>query len=98
MSSLKLKKKRTKYEIIHDILAQCGNGAKKTWLMYKANLSYELTNNYINKLKEKGLIYEENGLYYLTEKGMKLLDLLKEYVEKKKEIDAILPKIKEMYG
>jgi len=92
------RKKRTRYEIIHDILAQCENGAKKTWLMYKANLSYELTNNYINKLVEKELIIQKDGLYYLTDKGRKLLELLKEYKEKKQALDKVTAQIKEIYG
>ncbi|BAB65657.1 MULTISPECIES: winged helix-turn-helix domain-containing protein [Sulfolobaceae] len=92
------RKKRTRYEIIHDILSQCENGAKKTWLMYKANLSYELTNNYINKLVEKELIVQKDGLYYLTDKGRKLLDLLKDYKEKKSGLDKVVAQIKEIYG
>lgn len=92
------RKKRTRYEIIHDILSQCENGAKKTWLMYKANLSYELTNNYINKLVEKELIVQKDGLYYLTDKGRKLLDLLKDYKEKKQSLDKVTAQIKEIYG
>ncbi|AGE70827.1 winged helix-turn-helix domain-containing protein [Sulfolobus acidocaldarius] len=92
------RKKRTRYEIIHDILAQCENGAKKTWLMYKANLSYELTNNYINKLVEKQLISQKDGLYYLTDKGKKLLELLKEYKDKKTALDRVTSQIKDIYG
>jgi len=92
------RKKRTRYEIIHDILSQCENGAKKTWLMYKANLSYELTNNYINKLVEKELIVQKDGLYYLTDKGRKLLDLLKDYKEKKQSLDKVTAQIKDIYG
>ncbi|MDT7872653.1 MULTISPECIES: winged helix-turn-helix domain-containing protein [Stygiolobus] len=92
------RKKRTRYEIIHDILSQCENGAKKTWLMYKANLSYELTNNYINRLVEKDLITSKDGLYYLTDKGKKLLELLKEYKEKKTALDKVTAQIKEIYG
>jgi len=92
------RKKRTRYEIIHDILSQCENGAKKTWLMYKANLSYALINNYINKLVEKELIIQKDGLYYLTDKGRKLLELLKEYKEKKQALDKVTAQIKEIYG
>ena len=92
------RRKRTRYEIIHDLLAQCENGAKKTWLMYRANLSYELTNNYINKLVEKGLITQKDDLYYITEKGQKLMQLLRQYVDKKKQIDQIIPQIQELYS
>jgi len=92
------RKKRTRYEIIYDILSTCENGSKKTWLMYRSNLSYELTNNYINKLVEKELIVQKDGLYYLTDKGRKLLDLLKDYKEKKQSLDKIITQIKEIYS
>ena len=77
------------------MISQCENGAKKTWLMYKANLSYELTNNYINKLKEKEIITEKDDLYYLTDKGKKLLEILKDYVEKKNSLSELEKEIKE---
>ena len=91
------RKKRTRYEIIHDILSQCENGAKKTWILYKANLSYELANNYISKFIEKKLIEQKDDLYYLTDKGKMLLSLLASYKEKKKELDQVATQIKEIY-
>jgi len=92
------RKKRTRYEIIHDILSICENGAKKTWILYKANLSYELANNYISKFVEKELIIQKDGLYVLTDKGKMLLSLLAQYKEKKKELDKTVAQIKEIYG
>nr|CAH65785.1 putative transcriptional regulator [Sulfolobus neozealandicus] len=91
------RKKRTKYEILHDILSVCENGAKKTWIMYKANLSHELTNEYINELIEKGLIVQKDGLYYLTDKGKQLLDLLREYLAEKNNANAHLAQIENLF-
>ena len=91
------RKKRSRFEIIHDVLMQCKNGAKRTWIMYGSNLSYDLTTNYLNELMKRGFIENRDGLYYLTESGKKLLDLLDTYITKKKELDAIMKQIKEQY-
>ena len=92
----KHRKKRTKYEIVHDILENCQNGAKKTWVMYRANLSYDLTTNYLNDLAKRGLIENKDGLYYITDKGKQLLELLKVWRQKKSEIVDITKKIEEI--
>jgi len=91
-------KKRNKYEIIYDILSICENGARKTWVIYRANLSYGLTNEYMKKLMDAGLIEWKDSIYYLTEKGKKLLELLKDYKEKKQSLEKITVQIKEIYG
>ena len=91
------RKKRSRYEIVHDILDQCQNGAKKTWVMYRANLSYDLTTNYLNDLVKRGLIENKEGLYYITDKGKQLLEVLKAWKEKKKELDELVKQIKELY-
>ena len=97
MSQAKLRrKKRSRYEIIHDVLDQCQTGSKKTWVMYRANLSYDLTTNYLNELEKLGLVENKEGLYQITENGKQLLELLKKWKEKKAELDDITKKIKEI--
>ena len=97
MSQAKLRrKKRSRYEIIHDVLDQCQTGSKKTWVMYRANLSYDLTTNYLNELEKLGLVENKEGLYYITENGKQLLELLKKWKEKKAELDDVAKKIKEI--
>jgi len=96
VSQVKLKrKKRSKYEIIQDVLDQCQTGSKKTWVMYRANLSYDLTTNYLNELAKLGLVEPKDGLYYITEKGKQLLELLKTYRQKKSELVDIAKLIRE---
>ena len=96
MSQAKLRrKKRSRYEIIHDVLDQCQTGSKKTWVMYRANLSYDLTTNYLNELTKLGLVEPKDGLYYITEKGKQLLELLKTWRQKKSELDDIATLIRE---
>jgi len=97
VSQAKLRrKKRSRYEIIHDVLDQCQTGSKKTWVMYRANLSYDLTTNYLNELEKLGLVENKEGLYQITENGKQLLELLKKWKEKKAELDDITKKIKEI--
>ena len=96
MSQVKLRrKKRSKYEIIQDVLDQCQTGSKKTWVMYRANLSYDLTTEYLNDLVKLGLVEPKDGLYYTTEKGKQLLELLKIWRQKKAELDDIATLIRE---
>ncbi len=89
------RKKRSKYDIIQDVLDQCQTGSKKTWVMYRANLSYDLTTNYLNELAKLGLVEPKDGLYYTTEKGKQLLELLKTWRQKKSELNDIATLIRE---
>jgi len=96
VSQVKLRrKKRSKYEIIQDVLDQCQTGSKKTWVMYRANLSYDLTTNYLNELEKLGLVEPKDGLYYTTDKGKQLLELLKTWRQKKSELNDIAKLIRE---
>jgi len=96
VSQVKLRrKKRSKYEIIQDVLDQCQTGSKKTWVMYRANLSYDLTTEYLNELVKLGLVEPKDGLYYTTDKGKQLLELLKTWRQKKSELNDIVTLIRE---
>ncbi len=63
--------------------------------MYRANLSYDLTTNYLNELEKLGLVEPKDGLYYTTDKGKQLLELLKAWRQKKSELDDIAKLIRE---
>jgi len=64
--------------------------------MYRANLSYDLTIEYLEDLVKLGLVENKEGLYYISEKGKQLLELLKAWRQKKAELDDITKKIKEV--
>lgn len=73
-------KKRTKLEVIKDILnvIKSRNGKiKPTHILYKSNLSHQMMEEYILELKEKGFILEKSAkkgrTYEITDKGMKYL-------------------------
>ncbi len=79
--------KRESLELIRDILAavRAKNGTiKPTHIMYRANLSHQMLNEYLADLLERGFLEEQEAAkgknkgktYALTDKGF---DYLKEY-------------------
>jgi len=68
-------KYRSKLQIIVDILLVASKGAKKTWIMCRANLSYELLNRYLAEVMDAGLVSFVDGsdCYKITRKGQEFL-------------------------
>ena len=67
------KKRRGKLEIITDILSVAVKDAKKTEIVYKANLNFKRVGKYLPYLEEKGLIENMGSEYKTTEKGKRFL-------------------------
>ena len=67
------KKRRGKLEIIIDILSVAMKDAKKTEIVYKANLNFKRAGKYLPYLEEKGLIENMGSEYKTTEKGKQFL-------------------------
>ena len=74
-------KYRNKIEVVADVLAVAREGAKKTHIMYRGNLSFKLVNAYLSVVIKAGLISfdDESGCYVATEKGKVFLDRFKKY-------------------
>ena len=66
-------KRRSRLETIAEILETAKDGAKKTRIMYRCNLSYRQTKRLLDHLLETGLLTIGNS-YHTTEKGMQLLE------------------------
>ncbi|MFB0567423.1 MAG: winged helix-turn-helix domain-containing protein, partial [Candidatus Bathyarchaeia archaeon] len=65
---------RDRLQIVADILAITSRGAKKTQIMYQANLSYKLLCKYLDEVMTAGLVNCENGdSYVLAPKGKEFL-------------------------
>jgi predicted transcriptional regulator len=64
--------KRNRFEIIADILETAKDGAKKTRIMYRCNLSYRQTKKLVSHLLETGLLTVGSS-YHTTEKGLQFL-------------------------
>ena len=80
---------RGRLEIIADILNVAKGKAKKTQIMYKANLSYKVLQRYLEETIAASLIDFENGTqcYALTEKGTKFLEAYEKYSKTNKHIE-----------
>jgi len=70
-------KRRTRFDIITDILKASVDGANKTRIVYSTNLNFKIANEYIKFLIESNLLKEESQsnskLYRTTEEGLELL-------------------------
>ncbi len=78
--------KRSESEIIAKILNSAGGSAKKTQLLYNANISYTHFIKYFKFLLEKNFIEVKNGnpsgtVYHTTEKGQEFLDNIKNVLQ-----------------
>jgi predicted transcriptional regulator len=68
--------KRDKLEIIQSILLICKNGAKKTEIVYKANLNFKNAEVYLNWLIDREMIVKEGKFFKITSEGSELLSNL----------------------
>jgi len=82
-------KYRSKLQIIADILLVASKAAKKTWIMYQANLSYALLNRYLAEVMDAGLVsFKGSGdCYKITRKGQEFLDKFSEYFERRRQLE-----------
>ena len=67
--------RRNKLEISVEILNAAIDGAKKTHIVYSANLNFDVVNRYLEMLEKKGLIEQNEDLYMTTEEGKKFKDM-----------------------
>ena len=83
---------RDRLDIIADILNVASQDAKKTKIMYQANLSYKVLQRYLAELVDAALVTFENHnqQYKLTVKGHEYLDAYKEYARCSKSMEKYL--------
>ena len=72
-------KYRRRFEIIADVISAAEKGAKKTKIMYFANLSYRLLQKYLEDTVKVGFIRVSNEGYQTTEKGRIFLERYTEF-------------------
>ncbi len=73
--------RRNDLDICADLLNVAKSGAKKTQLVYKANLNFKIIKKYIKRLSEYGFLGSEGGQYFTTEEGNRFLTQYREFVE-----------------
>jgi predicted transcriptional regulator len=74
--------RRSRTEVIIDILSEAQSGANKTRIMYRVNLNFLRFNQYLSEMVENGLLKAENNgngriMYKTTEGGKALLETLR---------------------
>jgi predicted transcriptional regulator len=78
---------RHNLEIVRDMLAVASVKARKTRIMYQANLSFVQVEKYLHDLLEKGLLnHDGDSCYLITEKGLGFLKLYEEYAERCRQL------------
>jgi predicted transcriptional regulator len=72
---------RGRLDIIADILSVASRSARRTQIMYQANLSYRLMQRYLSEIAGAQLISfeDEKQCYSLTEKGREFLEAYEKY-------------------
>lgn len=66
--------RRNDLDICADLLRIASAGAKKTHLVYKANLNFNIVKKYLNRLQNNELIENYEGQYFTTDKGIMFLE------------------------
>ena len=87
---------RGRLDIIADILQVASRNAKKTQIMYQANLSYRVLQRYLAEIIEASLInFEyEKQCYMLTAKGREFLDAYQEYSKTNRHMEKRLDDVR----
>ena len=75
-------------DILADVLAAAGNGARKTRIMHEANLSYELLKKYLGEAVSNALLQSNSFGFELTEKGQKFLEQYKQLYEEYSKVGS----------
>lgn len=80
---------RSRLDIIADILQVVSQNAKKTQIMYQANLSYQVLQRYLRYITEASLVdFEDKArCYVLTQKGQEFLEAYREYDRTSKSVE-----------
>jgi predicted transcriptional regulator len=83
---------RGRLDIIADILNVASSDAKKTQIMYQANLSYKVLQRYLTEVAAAQLISFEDSkhCYSLTDKGREFLAAYEKYSRTNKRMEKKL--------
>lgn len=87
-------KYRRGFEIIADILKAAKNGARKTRIMYIANLSHSLLEKYLAKTIDIGFIILNNDCYEVTERGQLFLERFEQFFSRYSRVQRELEKMR----
>jgi predicted transcriptional regulator len=73
--------RRDSLDICADILYAAQFGAKKSHIVYKANLNFSIFRKYLLRLLDKGLIEKSDERHFITtQKGVQFLNKYRDFV------------------
>lgn len=97
-------KRRDQISIIANILESAREGARKTQIMYRANLSFSQLNEYITFLIDNGLIRQTTvkgkEIYFATVKGVLFTQMYSELlkmIEASSQLKEQAPLVSELF-
>lgn len=84
--------KRSRFEIMVDILSSAKEGANKTRIVYEAYLNFKQAEEYLNFLMEAELLVKKytggnKTVYHITDKGQEMLERYTELIELRPHFD-----------
>jgi predicted transcriptional regulator len=85
-----LAKHRHRVDIIADILRIAAEGARKTRIMYVANLSYSILDKYLEETTDLGFVQAGMNRYEITEKGRTFLEKYTEFSSKYSSVERLI--------
>ena len=86
-------KYRRRFDILADIVRVAGVGARKTKIMYFANLSFVLLNKYLEDALHVGFLRLSRGQYLMTKKGEAFLERYLEFSSRYSTVKADLDRL-----
>jgi len=81
-----MNKNRCSLDIAREVLFIASVRARKTRIMYGANLSFRQVQKYLNTLLNNGLLEHVDSGYLVTEAGREFLSLYEKYLEQSKDL------------
>ncbi len=87
-------KYRRRFDILADIIRVASAGARKTKIMYFANLSFALLNKYLEDALHLGFLQLNSGQYLSTKKGAAFLERYSEFSSRYSTVEADLERLK----
>jgi len=84
--------RRSKFDIVVDVLEVTKNGVNKTAIVYKTNLNFRLAEKYLLLLEKQGLLEKKSDKYFTSDKGKNFLGKAKDLTM---QLEAIIQNGKE---
>lgn len=74
-------KNRSRYDLAQNVLIACEHGCRMNRILHLSMMSYSQYKEYIKWLTDLGMIVKKGYAFYITERGTKFLQLMRELDE-----------------